>query len=361
MSLSPHEIESQELGCRYAHGHTVVMGLGMGWAAINVALNPAVTLVTVIERDPDMIALFKGSPCLNNLPEYVFRKILIIQGNALEWVPDQPVDFLYANIWRELAEPQILSDVRRMQANVQAGTIYFWGQELVIHALVEKTCTPATDTASRSQQVAQCVRERIALPLLLPASLDYPDLIAQVVRRPVERGFPVPRNLIAQRLSLRPFTDEDMPFLLAAYAASRKDEKDLFGWQDAQWEDFISMQFEFQHTQYMRSYCNPSFDIIICDNKPAGRLYVDRAGTEIRVIDIIIMPEFRRQGIAAHLFAGLISEADVAGIPLSLHVEHNNPIMPYYKRLGFEARADREIYQYMERGPTQSALQQEDK
>ncbi|OQB96252.1 MAG: hypothetical protein BWX86_00876 [Verrucomicrobia bacterium ADurb.Bin122] len=38
MSLSVHEIESQELGCRHAFGTTVVMGLGMGWIALNAAL-----------------------------------------------------------------------------------------------------------------------------------------------------------------------------------------------------------------------------------------------------------------------------------------------------------------------------------
>lgn len=41
MSMSPYEVESQELACRYAYGHTVVMGLGMGWVAANIALNPA--------------------------------------------------------------------------------------------------------------------------------------------------------------------------------------------------------------------------------------------------------------------------------------------------------------------------------
>ena len=53
MSLTPHEIESQELGCRHAVEHTVIMGLGMGWMAANVALNPNVTKVTVVERDPE--------------------------------------------------------------------------------------------------------------------------------------------------------------------------------------------------------------------------------------------------------------------------------------------------------------------
>jgi len=160
-------------------------------------------------------------------------------------------------------------------------------------------------------------------------------------------------------LSLRPFNDEDMPFLFAAYASAREGEKALFGWPDAQWNAFLHMQFGLQHTQYMRNYNNPSFDIIVCNSESAGRLYVDRTHSEIRVIDIVVMPAFRRQGIAAHFLAELIHESEASGVALSLHVEHDNPIMGYYRRLGFEFRADREVYQFMVREPAASIELQE--
>lgn len=183
MSLSPHEIESQELGCRYASGHTVVMGLGMGWVAINIALNPAVRRVTVIERDPEVISLFEQSMALDGLPEDASGKIRIVLADALEWLSDEPVDFLYADIWRTLEEPQTLDDVSRMQANVNADQVYFWGQELFIHSLAEKNpmCCDWGDAVKR------CVTERIALPLFLPEDFDYPDMIATVVRQRRER------------------------------------------------------------------------------------------------------------------------------------------------------------------------------
>jgi hypothetical protein len=40
-------------------GHVVIAGLGMGLALYNALLRPAVRRVTVIERDPEMIALFE--------------------------------------------------------------------------------------------------------------------------------------------------------------------------------------------------------------------------------------------------------------------------------------------------------------
>lgn len=341
MSLSPHEIESQELGCRYAYGHTVVMGLGMGWVAINIALNPAVERVTVIELDPEVIALFDHSQAISGLPEDIRNKLEIVQADALQWQANDPVDFLYADIWRCLEETQTLDDVRRMQANVQAETIYFWGQELFIHAL-------ADHVGSWPQQVQRCVAETIALPLLQPADFNYPQMIADVVR--LRREHKPPQA--AQQIRLRPIADGDLEFLFRVYASARAEEKTQLGWPDDQWNAFLHMQFNLQHEQYMRNYVQPSFDIIMLGNQPAGRFYIDRQAQEIRLIDIIVLPEFRRKGIAAQLIGDLLQEAEETGVSVSLHVEKSNPILAYYRSLGFEISIDRDICLYMVRVPS---------
>src|ERR1700742_4242827 len=48
MSLTPMEIESQEIGVRQAQGDVVIFGLGLGWAAAATALRDAVSSVTVV-------------------------------------------------------------------------------------------------------------------------------------------------------------------------------------------------------------------------------------------------------------------------------------------------------------------------
>lgn len=190
MSLSPYEIETQELGCRYARGHTVVMGLGMGWIAANIALNPAVQAVTVIERDPEVIDLFTQAQAFAGLPAEAIAKLHIVEADALHWQPDVPVDFLYADIWLHLEEPCAVDELRLMQANVQAGAIYFWGQELAISRLADGD--PATlPAAVWSDAVRRIVDDNIALPLLLPEDFDYPALIAHIVkqRRQFQPGY----------------------------------------------------------------------------------------------------------------------------------------------------------------------------
>lgn len=181
MSLSPLEVESQELGCRYARGYTVVMGLGMGWVPVNIALSAGVDRVTVVERDPEVIDLIGKSGALDELPTHALNKLQIVEADALDWRPTEPVDFLYADIWRDLAEPQALDEVRCMHQNVRADAIYYWGQELTIYAEMRKLMDRHDEREINEKLLRRCVRECIALPLLIPGDIDYAQMIEEVI------------------------------------------------------------------------------------------------------------------------------------------------------------------------------------
>jgi GNAT superfamily N-acetyltransferase len=161
----------------------------------------------------------------------------------------------------------------------------------------------------------------------------------------------------ATAITLRPITDDDLEFLFRLYASTRSAEKALVGWPDAQWDEFLRMQFSLQHSHYMRSYDNPTFDIIMENCVPAGRFYVNRRADEYRLIDIALLPEFQRRGIAGSLLGALLQEADKYRVPVSLHVEKHNPILAYYRQLGFRIEEDRGVYYFMLRSlddcPTQ--------
>jgi hypothetical protein len=193
MSISPSELESQELGCRYAFGHTVIMGLGMGWIAINAALKPTVSHVTVVELDPEVIELFSLSGAADTMPEEVKNKITIVNANALEWVADVKVDFLYADIWLSLDEPQTLEQVRRMNENLKAAAVYFWGQEIAIYAGIEKR--QGKNVAIDAAAIKQCIAEDIGLPLLIPSDINYAGLIENVAKNRKERNLSMGRML----------------------------------------------------------------------------------------------------------------------------------------------------------------------
>ncbi len=153
------------------------------------------------------------------------------------------------------------------------------------------------------------------------------------------------------RISLRPVTDDDQEFLIQLYASTRAEEKELVGWPDELWDQFMRMQFDLQQAHYRRSYDNPSFDIILADDTPVGRLYLDRRADEYRLIDLALLPQFRGLGIGSSLLKAVVQESEEQGFPVSLHVEKHNPILDYYRRIGFRIAEDRGAYFYMIRTP----------
>jgi hypothetical protein len=176
MSMLPSEIESQEIGLRATHGYTVVVGLGMGWLAANVALRHEVNRVTVVERDRDVIELVEATGVFAQLPEDAQAKLEIVQADALNWRPSAAVDTLQADIWERFIEDRKLSDIRHMQDNIGATSLYFWGQEMEIwrFACRSRGPQPLLDWPL----VRTIVSEDIQLPLFLPDWPDYPQKIA---------------------------------------------------------------------------------------------------------------------------------------------------------------------------------------
>jgi len=175
MSLTPSEIESQTIGLDAARGHTVVLGLGMGWLAANVALKSEVSHVTVVERNDDVLGLFEQLGVFDQLPLEAREKIEIVKADALEYRPTAPVDSMQADIWERFTEVQKLADVRRMQDNIGAKAVYFWGQEMEIWraALLRFGQQPALNW----DRLRSIVAEDISLPLILPEWPDYPAKI----------------------------------------------------------------------------------------------------------------------------------------------------------------------------------------
>lgn len=178
MSISPMEIESQEIGCQHARGHVVVMGLGMGWAAANAALHPAVTQVTVVEFDPEVIDAVNQSGIFEQLPPEARARVRVIQGDAYQYRPATPADTLLADIWLPLFGAERDEEVRRMCANTGARRVYFWGQEMLI-AHRARQAGLALNAATVAHIVAA-----MDLPLIGPAECkDYVPRIEQAAAR----------------------------------------------------------------------------------------------------------------------------------------------------------------------------------
>jgi hypothetical protein len=178
MSLTPMERESQAIPVIWGEGRVVVMGLGMGVVAYNAALNPKITEVIVVERDPAVIKLMDRALVKDATPEdkAAWAKVRIVPGDALTWKPPGPVDVLYADIWLHLGSDEALPETQQMQRNIQARKVYYWGQELdALAMLFNEGRRPPTSWQDWDDFVAKA-----ALPLMGREVPDYPTLMMRV-------------------------------------------------------------------------------------------------------------------------------------------------------------------------------------
>jgi len=153
---------------------------------------------------------------------------------------------------------------------------------------------------------------------------------------------------------LRPVSDGDREFLVELYASVREQELSQVPWDDATKRAFIEQQFAAQDAHCRGNYPGATLDVVEVDGSRAGRLYVHRGPSDIRIMEIALAPGFRGRGIGTSLLQDLMAEADSSGRKLSIHVEMNNPARSLYDRLGFEPAGEHGVYVLMERPPAVS-------
>ena len=158
-------------------------------------------------------------------------------------------------------------------------------------------------------------------------------------------------------ITFRPITPDDEPFLYRVYASTRLEELAPLQWSEAQMTEFLTMQFQAQHTYYQEQFPNASFQIILLDGQAIGRLYRELRGNNLHILDIALLPEYRNQGIGTRLLQDIIDEGDKGGHPVSIYVEFNNPALRLYQRLGFHQIQIHGIYYYIERQPDATTVE----
>ncbi len=150
-------------------------------------------------------------------------------------------------------------------------------------------------------------------------------------------------------IHLRAALPDDLAFLRRLYADTRRAEVAAFGWNEAQAEAFLDMQFDMQRRAYAGNYPEADHTIVEVDGHPVGRLLVNRTATEFRLVDIAFLTDARGGGIGTRLLADLAAEADAANVPVRLSVLVGNPAIRLYRRAGFEEIGGDGMYVEMER------------
>ncbi len=116
-----------------------------------------------------------------------------------------------------------------------------------------------------------------------------------------------PAPLAARGFVLRPETPEDRPCLRRLFRIEREAMFALLPLPEDQKHRLLDNQFDCQLTHYRAAY--PGFDILVLAHgaAPCGRLCLAGEADDIVLVDLLIDPAFRRQGIGGALIGAFRS------------------------------------------------------
>lgn len=99
VSVCPSEISSMSPDVDSAFGRVMVLGLGLGYYPYRLGENKKVESITVVEKNPHIISLFREQI----LPQFPHKKkIRVVQADAFDFLAETEngaFDFCYADIW----------------------------------------------------------------------------------------------------------------------------------------------------------------------------------------------------------------------------------------------------------------------
>lgn len=102
MSITPNEIETMKYPIAEAQGKVLTYGLGLGYYAYMVSEKENVSSVTIVERDAEVISLFKKY-ILNQFPHK--EKINIIHADAFSYAEKymalEQFNFVFTDLWHD--------------------------------------------------------------------------------------------------------------------------------------------------------------------------------------------------------------------------------------------------------------------
>ncbi|MGN7981093.1 GNAT family N-acetyltransferase [Burkholderia sp. 22313] len=156
-------------------------------------------------------------------------------------------------------------------------------------------------------------------------------------------------DVAGDRLYLRPAQESDRAFLRTVFESTRIDEFVQAGLSADRIAVLLVEQFSMQDKYYRAHYPHCRFDVVMLGEHAIGRLYHDWRGSEVRMIDIALLPAHRGAGVGTRLVQAIVSQAAACAMPVVLYVEMNNPVRALYRRCGFEQTGENGIYLQMTR------------
>jgi len=136
MTVTPNEINTIQPAVRQTRGKVLTYGLGLGYYAFHALLREDVTSVTVVEKNPQVIDVFRRLllPCFPRQDA-----LRIVEADAFEYaetvMPSEHYDTVFTDLWHDVADGLPMS--RRMKALEPPGPTYLYWIEKTLRCYMD--------------------------------------------------------------------------------------------------------------------------------------------------------------------------------------------------------------------------------
>lgn len=132
MLITPHEINTMQEAIENAKGNIVTFGLGLGYFAYMCSIKDNVNSVTIVEKDENIIALFKK----HILPKFLNpNKIHIVLDDAISYIKTNKFtyDFAFVDLWRDVNDglPYYIL-IKKLALKHKKTKFYYWIEKAMI-------------------------------------------------------------------------------------------------------------------------------------------------------------------------------------------------------------------------------------
>ncbi len=137
MTLTPVDLDTSEEAIKAAKGRVITFGLGLGYYAYMVSEKEEVESITVVEKSPDVIKLFKS----HILPQFPNRdKVKIIEADAFEYaenqMPKENFDLAFVDTWRDASDGSPMYKKMKALEKLSPNTKFlYWIENFLISRL----------------------------------------------------------------------------------------------------------------------------------------------------------------------------------------------------------------------------------
>ncbi len=148
-------------------------------------------------------------------------------------------------------------------------------------------------------------------------------------------------------LSLRPEAEADEPFLRRLIIGAISQELGAEYWPETMRSQLLDIQYSARRLPLRDRFPQGESSIVLLDGVSAGWMFVASLPGELRLVDIVILPEHRGKGAGNALVGQLIAGAGNRPVRLSVDMRNTRAIR-LYERLGFQPAGGDQVHLLME-------------